>query len=130
MHKSIIKINVLKAILKLMVLALSSRTWKLSLPFLQHEKGEQTENKLLFLTSLGTMIVGQTTVSKVGEKGKSRVIQAFPKGELYKWGRTGSLTSCLASSCVIQLVMCLFKMDVFEVDAPATKSFQQAFILQ
>lgn len=68
MHKSIIKTKIFKAIVKLMVLAASRTTWKVSLPLLQHEKLEQTENKCLFLSSLRIMVVGQTPFPKLERK--------------------------------------------------------------
>lgn len=41
-------------------------------------------------------------------------------------GHPGSLPSCSASSCAIQLAMCIFKMDDFTMDALAVKAEHQA----
>ena len=51
-----------------------------------------------------------------------QVTRGFLKGEFHGWGQPGSLSSCFASSCVTQLEIRLFKMDVFEVNASAMKN--------
>ena len=63
------------------------------------------------------------------QAGKSEVTQAvsdlglgLSKRELHGWGQPDFSSSCFASSCVIQLAICLFRVDVFEMNAAAIKS--------
>lgn len=47
------------------------------------------------------------------------------------WGELADfIPSCLARGCVIQLAMCWFTMDIFEMDASATKSLMSPLTLQ
>ena len=37
--------------------------------------------------------------------------RGFPKGDVHGWGKPSSLSGWFASNCVIQLTICLFRMD-------------------
>lgn len=62
-------------------------------------------------------------VSYLGDSGLSKRGPAW-------WEKSGSGSSCLASGCDTQVVLCSFEMDAFEMDASGSKVSCQALILQ
>ena len=72
------------------------------------------------------------------QKGKSRVTQVvsylgYPglsKRGISGWGQLNLLFNCFASSCVLQLSICVFDKDVFEMSALVIESLiSSAYII-